>query len=132
MLVRSWPHASGYTARVSTKHPAEDERGTFEELAERGSNFTSSPAFFAGCALLIAAWAASFAAGDTAHHVAGDLMAAVTLLLLALLKNAERRAEAAVQQKLDAIAAALLEQRRGNETASRDELAEAIGLHDEV
>jgi low affinity Fe/Cu permease len=117
---------------MSTKHPAEDERGTFEELAERASNFTSSPAFFAGCALLIALWAASFAAGDTAHHVAGDLMAAVTLLLLALLKNAERRAEAAVQQKLDAIAAALLEQRRGNETAAQDDLAEAIGLHDEV
>ena len=42
------------------------------------------------------------------------------------------RREAAVQQKLDAIAAALLEQRRGNETAAQDELAEAIGLHDEV
>jgi low affinity Fe/Cu permease len=117
---------------VSTKHPAEDERGTFEELAERASNFTSSPAFFGGCALLVALWAASFAAGDTAHHVAGDLMAAVTLLLLALLKNAERRAEHAVQQKLDAIAAALLEQRKGNETAAQDDLAQAIGLHDEV
>jgi low affinity Fe/Cu permease len=117
---------------VSTKHPAEDDRGTFEELAERASNFTSSPAFFSGCGLLAALWAASFAAGDTAHHVAGDLMAAVTLLLLALLKNAERRAEAAVQQKLDAIAAALLEQRRGNETAAQEDLAEAIGLHDEV
>jgi low affinity Fe/Cu permease len=117
---------------VTTKHPAEDERGRFEELAEVASNFTSSPAFFALCLGVIAAWAASFAAGDVAHHVAGDLMAAVTLLLLALLKNAERRAEHAVQRKLDAIAAALLEQRRGNETAAQDELAEAIGLHDEV
>ncbi len=119
-------------ARVSTKHPAEDERGRFEELAEQASNFTSSPAFFGLCLLVIAIWAASFAAGDTAHHVAGDLMAAVTLLLLALLKNAERRAEHAVQQKLDAIAAALLEQRRGNETEAQNELAEAIGLHEEV
>jgi low affinity Fe/Cu permease len=117
---------------VSTKHPAEDERGRFEELAERASNFTSSPLFFGGCLLVIALWAASFATGDTAHHLAGDLMAAITLLLLALLKNAERRAEHAVQQKLDAIAAALLEQRRGNETAAQNELAEAIGLHEEV
>jgi low affinity Fe/Cu permease len=117
---------------VSTKHPAEDERGRFEELAERASNFTSSPVFFGGCMLVVVLWAASFAAGDTAHHLAGDLMAAITLLLLALLKNAERRAEHAVQRKLDAIAAALLEQRRGNETAAQDELAEAIGLHDEV
>jgi low affinity Fe/Cu permease len=80
----------------------------------------------------VATWAASFAAGNVAHHVAGDLMAAVTLLLLALLKNAERRAEAALQRKLDAIAAAMLEQHRGNETVAHDELAEAIGLHDEV
>ena len=124
--------APGTFARVTTKHPADEDRGTFEELAERASNFTSSPAFFVGCALLIALWAASFAAGDTAHHVAGDLMAAVTLLLLALLKNAERRSEAAIQQKLDAIAAALLEQRRGNETAAQDQLGQAIGLHDEI
>jgi low affinity Fe/Cu permease len=117
---------------VSTKHPAEEERGTFEEFAERASNFTSSPAFFAACLGLVGLWALSFAAGTTAHHVAGDAMAAVTLLLLALLKNAERRAESAVQQKLDAIAAALLEQRKGNETAAQDELAEAIGLHDEI
>jgi low affinity Fe/Cu permease len=117
---------------VTTKHPAEDERGRFDELAERASNFTSSPAFFALCLGLVGLWALSFAAGDAAHHVAGDAMAAVTLLLLALLKNAERRAEHTVQQKLDAIAAAMLEQRRGNETAAQDELAEAIGLHDEV
>ncbi|MFE4621146.1 hypothetical protein ACFRJ7_34110 [Streptomyces sp. NPDC056747] len=36
----------------------------------------------------------------------------MTLLLLALLKNAERRADRAVQRKLDAIALALLEEHR--------------------
>jgi low affinity Fe/Cu permease len=117
---------------VTTKHPAEDERSTFDELAERASNFTSSPAFFAICTAMVAAWVATTAAGDLAHHIAADAMAAVTLLLVALLKNAERRSEAAIQQKLDAIAAALLEQRKGNETAAQDELAEAIGLHDEI
>jgi low affinity Fe/Cu permease len=117
---------------VSLKHPADDERGRFDEVAEVASNFTSSPTFFSLCLLAVAAWIASFAFGDTAHHVAGDLMAAVTLLLVALLKNAERRAEGAVQQKLDAIAAALLEQRKGNSTAAQDDLAGAIGLHDEV
>jgi low affinity Fe/Cu permease len=117
---------------VSLKHPADEGRGRFDQLAEAASNFSSSPTFFAVCLLVVAAWAASFAIGDTAHHAAGDLMAAVTLLLVALLKNAERRAEGAVQQKLDAIAAALLEQRKGNATAAQDDLAEAIGLHDEV
>ena len=117
---------------MSLKHPADEGRGRFDQVAEVASNFTSSPTFFAFCLLVVAAWVASFAVGDTAHHVAGDLMAAVTLLLVALLKNAERRAEGAVQQKLDAIAAALLEQRKGNATAAQDDLAEAIGLHDEV
>jgi low affinity Fe/Cu permease len=117
---------------VTLKHPAAEGRGRFEELAEGASNFTSSPTFFALCLLVVAAWVASFAFGDVAHHATGDLMAAVTLLLVALLKNAERRAEGAVQQKLDAIAAALLEQRKGNATAAQDDLAEAIGLHEEV
>jgi low affinity Fe/Cu permease len=117
---------------VSLKHPAEEGRGRFDEVAEVASNFTSSPTFFTLCLLIVGAWAASFAFGDTFHHAFGDLMAAVTLLLVALLKNAERRAEGAVQQKLDAIAAALLEQRKGNATAAQDDLAEAIGVHDEV
>src|SRR4051794_32454867 len=51
---RGPPHAApGTSPRVSTKHPAQDERGRFEELAEQASNFTSSPAFFAGCALVV-------------------------------------------------------------------------------
>ena len=117
---------------MTLKHPAEQRRGRFDHFAEVASNFTSSPTFFVLCAVVVVLWAASFAFGDTAHHAAGDLMAGVTLLLVALLKNAERRAEGAIQQKLDAIAAALLEQRRGNKTAAQDELAEAIGVHDEV
>ena len=117
---------------MTTKHPAEDERSRFDELAERASNFTSSPTFFALCAAMVVAWVATLAIGELAHHIAADAMAAVTLLLVAMLKNAERRSEAAIQQKLDAIAAALLEQRRGNETAAQDDLAEAIGLHDEI
>jgi low affinity Fe/Cu permease len=117
---------------VSLKHPADAERGPFDRLGEAASNFTSSPTFFGLCLLLIAGWVASWWMGDLAHHIAADAMAAVTLLLLALLKNSERRAEGAIQQKLDAIAAALLEQRRGNTTAAQDELAEASGVHDEV
>jgi low affinity Fe/Cu permease len=66
------------------------------------------------------------------QHLAGDAMAAVTLLLLALVKNSELRAEHAVQSKLDAIAAALLEQREGKGTEARDDLERAIGMHKEV
>jgi low affinity Fe/Cu permease len=123
---------AGYQGAVSIKHPAEERRGAFDRLAEAGSNFTSSPAFFVLCVAIVLAWIATWWVGEFAQHVVADLMAAVTLLLLALLKNAERRAEGAIQQKLDAIAAALLEQQRGDRTGAQDELAEAIGLHDEV
>ncbi len=53
-------------------------------------------------------------------------------MLLALLKNSELRAEQAIQEKLDAIAAALLEQRRGDSEAAQDDLERAIGMHEET
>ena len=69
------------------KHPS-DRGGSrsqpFERLAENASRFTSSATFFGIC-----------------------------LLLVALLKNSELRAERAVQRKLDDIAAALLEGQEG-------------------
>jgi len=52
--------------------------------------------------------------------------------LLALLKNSELRAEHAVQRKLDAIAAAILEQREGKTSEAHAALEEAIGMHEEV
>ena len=106
----------------------------FDRVAERGSNFSSSPTFFVGCAVLVLAWVTSYAAGlgTNAHHLLAESMAAVTLLLLALLKNAELRAEHAIQEKLDAIAAALLEQRRGDSEEAARELEHAIGLHEET
>ncbi|ALO12722.1 hypothetical protein AQF52_7136 [Streptomyces venezuelae] len=58
-------------------------------------------------------------------------MVSVTLLLLALLKNAERRADRAVQRKLDAIALALLEEHRRTTGEVFDSLEEAIGLEED-
>jgi low affinity Fe/Cu permease len=123
---------------VSTSHPVERgtsrQRGRFDRLAEAASNFTSSPVFFGVCLAIVALWLATHVAGLTVEwqHLAGDAMAAVTLLLLALVKNSELRAEHAVQSKLDAIAAALLEQRKGKTTEAHDELEHAIGMHKEV
>jgi low affinity Fe/Cu permease len=83
---------------------------------------------------LVAAWAASYvlAASDTVHHVLADAMAALTLLLVALLKNAERRAEHAIQGKLDRLAEAMLAERREHPDDGAEELEEAVGMHDEV
>ena len=119
------------------KHPIErgsDGRTLFDRAAEAASNFSSSPTFFAVCGLLVAAWAASYAlvASDTLHHVVADAMAAVTLLLVALLKNAERRAEHALQLKLDRLAEALLAERREHPDDGAEQLEEAVGMQDEV
>jgi hypothetical protein len=89
--------SQGYGTGVSVKHPTErgsEGRTLFDRAAEAASNFSSSPTFFTVCGLLVAAWAASYLLGasDTLHHVLADGMAALTLMLVALLKNAERRA----------------------------------------
>ena len=122
---------------MSVRHPAEregDGHGWFDEVAERASNLTSSPAFFGFCVVLILAWILSYplGAGSDTTHILGSAISAVTLFLLALLKNSEQRAEQAIQEKLDAIAAAMLELRHGDEEEAAEELARAIGLHDEV
>ena len=124
---------------MSVKHPVErgddEERGFFDSLAERASDFMSSPAFFALCSLLVAAWTASYVAGwpTDVRAFLGETLAAVTLAIVALIKNAERRAEHAVQFKLDAIAAALLELHRDEgETEAVEDLEKAIGRHEEV
>ncbi|MFI6144730.1 hypothetical protein [Streptomyces sp. NPDC051109] len=118
---------------MALQHPAEraDEgrAARFEKLAELASNFTSSAVFSVLCVLLVAGFVVVHLAGLSTEwqHLAGDAMAAVSLLLLALLKNSERRAEHAIQRKLDAIAAALLEQqeeragRAGQEGQGRGE-----------
>jgi low affinity Fe/Cu permease len=127
----------GYVTGVSVKHPTErgnEGRTMFDRAAEAASNFSSSPMFFAVCGLLVAAWAASYVlvSSDTVHHVLADAMAAITLLLVALLKNAERRAEHAIQGKLDRLAEAMLAERREHPDDGAEELEEAVGMHDEV
>ncbi len=122
---------------MAPQHPAHrdgDRPGRFTRLAEHASNFTSSPAFFGVCLVLVAT-------AITAHALklptpwllmVGETMSAVSLLLLALLKNSERRAEHAIQRKLDAIAAALLESQRQEPGAASEELRRAISMEQQT
>ncbi|WP_438304868.1 low affinity iron permease family protein [Streptomyces sp. HUAS TT11] len=94
---------------MTFQSPAErggPRRGRFEELAEKVSNLTSSPLFFLICLALVGFFVSAHVAKLPLEWLllAGESMTAVTLLLLALLKNSEMRAEHAVQRKLDAIA----------------------------
>ncbi|MFJ3876724.1 hypothetical protein ACIPW5_04610 [Streptomyces sp. NPDC090077] len=117
---------------MTTEHPAERDgpgHAWFAAFSDRAANVTSSPLFYLLCVLLVL--------GTVVLHFlhvplawlifAGDAMTSVSLLLLALLKNADRRDAHAVQQKLDAIAAALLEQRDGTSREAAEALRRAIG-----
>ncbi|WP_055590085.1 low affinity iron permease family protein [Streptacidiphilus griseoplanus] len=122
---------------MTFRHPAErggTRRGAFERFAELASNFTSSPAFSVFCVLLVGAFVAVHVLRLPVEWqlAAGDAMTAVTLLLLALLKNAERRAEHTVQRKLNALAAALLAQQSGDHDTARTELEQAIGMEEKI
>jgi low affinity Fe/Cu permease len=122
---------------MTLQHPADrggEGRGLFEQLAERVSNVASSPTFFALCSVIVLLWALSYVFGwsQNARFFLGDLLGAITLVLVALLKNAERRAEHAVQFKLDAIARALLASHRGGDDRAIEDLEQAIGRHEDV
>ena len=126
---RTWPWLPNIRPSAAPRGPASSIA-----CAQSASNFTSSPSFFAFCVVVVALWLATHVAGLSTEwqHLSGDAMAAITLLLLALLKNSELRAEHAVQRKLDAIAAAILEQREGKTSDAHAALEEAIGMHEEV
>jgi low affinity Fe/Cu permease len=125
--------------RRTLRHPADRtggvERGRFEHLAEYGSFLASSPFFFVVCLLVIVGWVVGLFVGasDRVEVAGAGLISALTLVLVALLKNAELRSERAIQQKLDAIAGSLLQHRRGgDEVESERDLEEAIGVHEEI
>ncbi|MDQ6745714.1 MAG: hypothetical protein M3Z27_06850 [Actinomycetota bacterium] len=119
------------------EHPADrtqDHRGPFDRFSQRASFLASSPLFFVACGLLTLVWAGGLVLGadDRFEAAAAGAMSALTLILVAVLKNAELRAERAVQTKLDAIAGALLEDRRGRRGDAEDQLERSIGVHEQI
>jgi hypothetical protein len=89
-----------------------DERvGVFDRLASAVSALTSRAIFFAFSILLIVVWAPSivFFSLDTWQLIINTATTIITFLLVTLLQNTQTRADAAVQHKLNAIAAALAE-----------------------
>lgn len=107
--------------------------GKFDRFASTTSNLTSRAAFFVACVLLIAIWAPSYplwSSADTWQLIINTITTVVTFLLVALLQNAQHRADASVQHKLNAIAdglAQLMEESPRLREAT-DELRAAVGL----
>jgi len=119
-------------------HPVDRQqgraRGPFDRFAERASFVASSPFFFSVCVAVVGVWVGGLALGasDRLEATLAGVMSATTLVLVALMKNAELRAERAIQQKLDAIASSLLEDKRGHAGDAHRQLETAIGIHEEI
>jgi low affinity Fe/Cu permease len=119
------------------RHPTDrgEGRGRFDALAEVASNLASSGMFFSLCFAILTIWVVGLIvgfAGNTESALTGT-MSALTLLLVALLKNSELRGERAMQLKLDAIVSALLEDRGvGPDAETKRELEDAVRLHEEL
>ncbi|MDF3312736.1 low affinity iron permease family protein [Rhodococcus sp. T2V] len=110
----------------------------FDRFATRASLFASHAWFFALCVLLVLLWAPSFLVIGTIDtwQLINTLTTIVTFLLVALLQNTQKRADDAVQHKLNAIADALddlmdeLADDKPALTRHRDERRDAVGLED--
>lgn len=88
------------------------QRGWFDNLASRAQDVVSRDIFFLSLVLLTVAWLPSyFLLKSVDHWHLAFLIPAeiVTLFIVALLANHDRRSEQALHRKVDAIAAALAE-----------------------
>ena len=123
---------------MSLQHPVvrgeQDQRGRFDEIAQRASYFASSPVFFVLCVALVVAWLSGYVVGAGASYeqATGTALTATTLLLVALLKNAELRSEHAIQSKLDALATGMLEAIRDDGDDADPMLERAIRIEEQV
>jgi low affinity Fe/Cu permease len=116
-----------------------DERTRFDRFVEAAYLRVSRAPFFGFCALLVLAWLVTvplwndLAAWQYALHTVTSIL---TLMLIALLENAGRRAEESAQEKLNVIAEALaaLMESRAIEDPDLEEahkrLREAVGLEE--
>ena len=113
--------------------------GFFDRFATAASTFASRAWFFALCVLLVLVWAPSYfviRSVDTWQLIINTATTIVTFLMVALLQNSQTRADAAVQDKLNAVAAALsalMEQQSDRDGDLQDairELRDAVGLED--
>jgi low affinity Fe/Cu permease len=115
----------------------DQHRSWFDELAARAQEVVSRDVFFIVLVILILVWAPSFFLFHTIDHWYLALVIPaeiVTLVMLALMANHDRRSEQALHRKVDALAQALAELIEGpdREDVQRHatELRAAVGLED--
>lgn len=115
----------------------DQHRGWFDELAARAQDVVSRDVFFIALVILILLWAPSFLLFHAIDHWYLTLVIPaeiVTLVMLALMTNHDRRSEQALHRKVDALAKALAELIEGPDREDvqqhATELRAAVGLED--
>ena len=108
--------------------------GWFDRFATAASKLVSRAWFFAFCVLLVVVWAPSIALIHnigTWQLIINTLTTIITFLLVALLQNTQERSDRALQDKLNAVAAALAKvvEAQGFEKDAA-ELRSAVGLEE--
>ncbi|MDQ2709624.1 MAG: low affinity iron permease family protein [Actinomycetota bacterium] len=126
-------------AASNRQAPSGSRRSPFERFVEAAHVWVTRPSFFFGCLAVVLVWLVSvplwadLKAWQTAIHTVTSV---ITLLLLALLENASRRAEQASQEKLNVIAEALAALMSSGAAGDHDlqeavtNLREAVGLEE--
>lgn len=116
-----------------------DDRSWFERFVEQVHLRVSGPPMFFACLVIVLVWLASvplwvdLKSWQVAIHTVASVL---TLLLLVLLENANRRAEESSQEKLNVLAealAAVMDSLSEDNDELRDatsKLRDAIGLED--
>jgi len=113
----------------------------FDRFATATAGFVSRAWFFALCVLLVVLWLPSYFAFrdvDTWQLIINTLTTIITFILVALLQNTQRRADIAIQQKLNAIADGLadlmdeLTTDHGDLRTDSAELRAAVGLETRI
>lgn len=108
-------------------------KNIFDRFADAVAAQVARAWFFSFCVIVVILWVPSlplFGTVDTWQLVINTFTTIVTFLLMALLQNAMSRADAAAQQKLNAIANALahfMDEHGGLDDDVR-ELRESVGL----
>jgi len=132
------PPLAEHDAGQETAHmPSDvsDHVGLFDGFATHASRFFSNAWFFAFCVLLVLLWAPSFfvlGSLDTWQLIINTVTTIVTFLMVALLQNSQTRADDALQDKLNAISAALGELMAHSGVADDyiHELRKAVGIEE--
>lgn len=124
----------------ATEHDPGEKQGAlsvFDRFATAASEWASRAGFFVFCVALVVIWVPTILimpSIDTWQLVINTATTIITFLLVALLQNTQRRSDAAVQDKLNAIAGALaafmgeLSAEYPELDRHRTELADSVGL----